>query len=146
MTVSYIPALILVSRYPPRISHALSDAADLDEDSRFLQEQARRYLTARPWEQLSGQAVFLGVKAGDWYQICAQSMDHPDGHHMLMVYPGWRDVGELQQAGRGQPPPLTMIAQFDEPDAGFTQAYEDGGWGPLDRISARLMELAIAPI
>lgn len=132
-------------RYPPRISRTVSDPADLDEETLFLQEQARRYQTARPWERFSGKAVFMALKAGEWYQISAQPFDNPGGNHVLFVFPGWRDMLQLQQAGHGEPPNLTIMCEFAEPYSSF-KMIDDGDWCPLDRFSARLLALAMAAI
>lgn len=132
-------------RYPAPISHVVPDPADLDEDTRFLQEQARRYLAARPWERLGERAVFMVLKAGSWYQVCAQGFDNPGGHHVLFVFPGWRTMRDLQQDGRTQPPPLTMMIELRDPNSTFQMAGDDG-WGPLDRFSGRLLALAMAAI
>ena len=127
------------------IPRAVSDPTDLDEDTRFLQEQARKYLAARPWERLVGQTTYMALKAGSWYQVCAQAFDNPAGSHILLVFPGWRDMRELQKAGLGQPPPLTIMAELDDPESSFQRA-DDEGWIPLDRFSGRLLALAMAAI
>lgn len=127
------------------IPSAVSDPADLDEDTRFLQEQARRYLAARPWERFSGRAVYMALKAGSWYQVCAQTFDNAGGRHILLVFPGWRDMRDLQRAGSAQPPPLTVMAELADPVSTFQMA-DDDGWLPIDRFSGRLLALAFAAI
>ena len=129
-------------RYPAPISHAVSGPADLDEDTRFLQQQARQYLSACPWERLNGQAVFMALKAGSWYQVCAQPIDN-SGEHVLFVFPGWRDGRELQAAGLGQPPELTIMAIIGDSESSFQRVCDDD-WLPLDRFSGQLLALAMA--
>jgi hypothetical protein len=131
-------------RYPAPISHAVSGAPDLGEDTQFLQQQARQYLSARPWERLDGRAVFMALKAGSWYQVCAQPFDNT-GEHVLFVFPGWRDSRELHRAGFDQPPPLTIMAALADPASSFQMA-DDDGWLPLDRFSGQLLALAMAAI
>jgi hypothetical protein len=131
-------------RYPAPISYAVNGPADLDEDTRFLQQQGRQYLSARPWEGLDGQAVYMALKAGSWYQTCAQLFDNP-GAHVLLVFPGWRDLRELLRAGFDPPPPLTIMAELADPDSSFQMA-DNEGWLPLDRFSGQLLALAMAAI
>jgi hypothetical protein len=131
-------------RYPAPIADVVSGPADLDEDTRFLQEQARKYLAARPWERLAGQAVFMALKAGSWYQLCAQAVDNA-ASHILFVFPGWRDMREMRGAGLGQPPDLTIMAELRDPESSF-QRLDEGDWLPLDRFSGRLLALAMAAI
>ncbi len=132
-------------RYSSRIQYAVSDAADLDEDTRFLQEQARRYVAARPWERLAGQAIFMVLKVGSWYQACAQELDTNAGNHLLFLFPGLCDMRYLQRAGLAEPHPGTIMAELRDPDSSFQMA-DDGGWLPLDRFSGRLLALALAAI
>jgi len=86
----------------------------------------------------------MALKAGSWYQVCAQPFDNA-ASHILFVYPGWRDMRELQTAGLGQPPELTIMAEFADPESSFQRVYE-GEWLRLDRFSIRLLALAMAAI
>lgn len=96
-------------------------------------------------ERLAGQAICMALKAGSWYQACSQGFDHDAGHHILFLFPGWRDMRDLQQAGLAQSPPGTIMAEPQDPDSTFQMA-DDDGWLPLDRFSGRLLALAIAAI
>ncbi len=84
------------------------------------------------------------LKAGSWYQVCAQAIDNA-GSHILFVFPGWRDMRELHTAGLGQPPDLTIMAELGDPESSFQRLDEDN-WLPLDRFSGRLLALAMAAI
>ncbi len=84
------------------------------------------------------------LKAGSWYQVCAQAVDNA-GSHILFVFPGWRDMRELHAAGLGQPPELTIMAELGDPESSFQRLDEDN-WLPLDRFSGRLLALAMAAI
>jgi hypothetical protein len=86
----------------------------------------------------------MALKAGSWYQVCAQPFDNA-GKHVLFVFPGWRDSRELLRAGLDQPPPLTIMAALADPASSFQRA-DDGGWVPLDRFSGQLLALAMAAI
>ena len=86
----------------------------------------------------------MALKAGSWYQVCAQPMDNP-GAHVLLVFPGWRDARALQAAGLGQPPDLTIMAEIGDPESFFQRVY-DGEWLPLDRFSGQLLALAMAAL
>jgi hypothetical protein len=86
----------------------------------------------------------MALKAGSWYQVCAQAIDNA-GSHILFVFPGWRDMSEMRTAGLGQPPDLTIMAELGDPQSSFQRLYE-GDWLPLDRFSGRLLALAMAAI
>ena len=86
----------------------------------------------------------MTLKAGSWYQVCAQPIDN-SGEHVLFVFPGWRDARELQAAGLGQPPELTIMAIIGDPESSFQRVYDDD-WQPLDRFSGQLLALAMAAI
>jgi hypothetical protein len=86
----------------------------------------------------------MALKAGSWYQVCAQPFDN-NGEHVLFVSPGWRDLRELHRTGFDQPPPLTIMAALADPASSF-QVADDDGWLPLDRFSGQLLALAMAAI
>lgn len=86
----------------------------------------------------------MALKAGSWYQVCAQPFDNT-GEHVLFVFPGWRDSRELHRAGFDQLPPLTIMAALADPVSSFQMA-DDDGWLPLDRFSGQLLALAMAAI
>ena len=86
----------------------------------------------------------MALKAGSWYQVCAQPIDNT-GEHVLFVFPGWRDGRELQAAGLGQPPELTIMAIIGDPESSFQRVCDDD-WLPLDRFSGQLLALAMAAI
>jgi hypothetical protein len=86
----------------------------------------------------------MALKAGSWYQVCAQPFDN-NGEPVLLVFPGWRDSRELYRAGFDQLPPLTIMAALAGPASSFQMA-DDDGWLPVDRFSGQLLALAMAAI
>jgi hypothetical protein len=130
------------ARYSPRIAQAVSDPEVVDEDTRFLCEQAQRYLSARPWDRLGSQAIYMMLKVGSWYQACAQAFTS-DSSNVLFLIPGWRNLRDLQKAGFTGPPPGTVFAELHEADPTF-QLIESEGRLPVDRFSGQMLALALA--
>jgi hypothetical protein len=87
----------------------------------------------------------MALKVGSWYQATVQDFDGGNGHRLLFLFPGFRDILDCQRAGLAKPPPGTVFAQLKEPDSSFQMA-DDDGWLPCDRFSGRLLALALAAI
>jgi hypothetical protein len=135
------------------------------EDLRFLYEQARRYVTARPWERLAGASVYLDLKAGSWYKACVEHISNGRSS-VVLVFPGHRNMLDYQRAGLAEPPAGTIFVELiDDPSSTQTRAEiaEYGwpadlrpipgfqtitpyGWLPLERGQIRLLALAFAAI
>jgi hypothetical protein len=134
------------------------------DDLRFLYEQARRYVAAKPWEQLATTPMHLDLKAGSWYEVCAQHFS-TGPRNALFVFPGRVNLFELQKAGLGEPPAGTIFVNMVDGESSesrreaeqfgwptglrpvpYFKAIMPDGWSPLDRTQIRLLALAFAAI
>jgi hypothetical protein len=135
-----------------------------DEDLRFLYEQARRYVAAKPWEQLARTSLYLDLKVGSWHEACAQHFSNGPTN-ALLVFPGRRTLVEIQKAGLAELPAGTIFVELVDRESRESirqarqygwparmkpiphfQAIMPGGWLPLDRNQMRLLALAFAAI
>jgi hypothetical protein len=87
-----------------------------EEDLRFLYEQARRYVEARPWEQLASASLYLDLKVGSWHEVCAQHFTNGP-LNALVVFPGRRNLFENQKAGLAEPPAGTIFVELVDRDS-----------------------------
>ena len=115
-----------------------------EKDLRFLVERAREYIESRAWEALGAGGISLRLKAGSWYEACAQAV-HRDAMNVVFLFPGRRDLRALQEAGMGEPPAGTVFAELHKPEPGFA-VITPQGWMELDRLQSRLMALALAAL
>jgi len=135
-----------------------------EEDLRFLYEQARRYVAAKPWERLARTSLYLDLKVGSWHEACAQHFSNGP-LNALFLFPGRRNMLEIQKAGLAEPPAGTIFVELvdrESPEsmrearqngwpAGLKpipnfQAIMPDGWLPLERGQMRLLALAFAAI
>lgn len=134
-------------------------------DLRFLYEQARRYVAAKPWEPLARVSLYLNLKAGSWHEVCAQHFSNGP-LNALFVFPGRRDMRDLQKAGLAEPPAGSIFVELvdsEESPESIREATGYGwpvdltpiphfkvitpaGWLPLERSQIRLLALALAAI
>jgi hypothetical protein len=135
------------------------------DDLSFVYEQARRYIIARPWERLAGASLYLDLKVGSWHSACAQHVGNGP-MSALLVFPGHRNMLDLQRAGLAEPPAGTIFVELvddrDSPHVDatarqygwpadlrpipFFKTITPDGWLPLDRSQTRLLALAFAAI
>jgi len=148
-----------------RSSHnSRSRVAELS-DLRFVYEQARRYVMARPWERLAGASLYLDLKVGSWLEVCAQHLTNGQ-NNVVFVFPGHRNMLDFQRAGLSEPPAGTIFIELIDDqsvtpaDAGISdygwptalrpipafQTITPYGWSPLERGQLRLLALAFAAI
>jgi hypothetical protein len=142
-----------------------SPAPTLKADLSFVYEQASRYVRARPWERLGPASLYLDLKVGSWQEVCAQHFSNGPVS-ALFVFPGRRNMLDLQKAGMAEPPAGTIFVELrdggDSPETfaavreyGWPpdlrpipafQAISSDGWLPLERSHTRLLALAFAAI
>jgi len=136
-----------------------------NDDLRFVYEQARRFVSARPWERLAPASLYLDLKVGSWHDACAQLFSN-GSTSALFLFPGHQNLRDLQQRGMAEPPagsifvellddhaPPDLIATLREhgwpvdlrPMPAF-RAITPNGWLPLERSQTRLLALAFAAI
>ncbi len=136
-----------------------------NDDLRFVYEQARRFVSARPWERLAHASLYLDLKVGSWQEVCAQQFS-TGSTNALFLFPGHRNLLDLQRGGMAEPPagsifvellddqapPQTIAAARDNgwpvelrPVPAF-RAITRNGWLPLERSQTRLLALAFAAI
>jgi hypothetical protein len=136
-----------------------------NDDLRFVYDQARRFVSARPWERLGTASLYLDLKVGSWQDACAQHFSS-GSRSVLLLFPGHRNLLDLQRGGMAEPPAGTIFVELlDDPDSpeATTEAREHGwpaelrpfpafraisqdGWLPLERSQIRLLALAFAAI
>ena len=119
-------------------------ATPVDEDLRFLDEQARQYLASRVWERLGTRTFELNLKVGSWYEASAQPFAKGPTN-LVFLFPGRLDLRALQQAGLGEPPAFTILAELGGSELGYSVITSDG-WLPLDRRDTQFLALAFAAI
>jgi len=131
--------------YPAGIAHnPTAPVAAVEEDLRFLDEQAERYLTSRAWERLCNATLHLNLKVGSWYEASAQAFAK-GSMNVLFLFPGRRDLRALQQAGMGEPPAFTIFAELGGPGPEYSVITPEG-WLLLERRDAQLLALAFVAI
>jgi hypothetical protein len=135
-----------------------------EDDLRFLYEQARRYVVAKPWEPFANASLHLDLKVGSWHEACAQHISNGP-LNALLVFPGRQNMLGLHKAGLAEPPAGTIFVELvvGEPMDGSHEALEHGwpadltpiphfkaitpdGWLPLERGQMRVLALALAAI
>jgi hypothetical protein len=136
-----------------------------NDDLRFVYEQTRRFVTARPWDRLGHTSLYLDLKVGSWQDACAQHFSS-GSRSVLLLFPGHRNMLDLQRAGMAEPPAGTIFVELlDDPvppeaiaaarEHGWPaelrpipafQAISPDGWLPLERNEIRLLALALAAI
>ena len=131
--------------YPRGIAHnPTAPAAPVEEDLRFLDEQAGRYLASQAAERLGNRTLELDLKVGSWYEASAQAFAKGP-MKVLFLFPGRRDLLALQRAGLGEPPAGTIFAELGGPQPAFKVITPDG-WDSLERRETQLMALTFAAI
>ncbi len=135
------------------------------DDMHFVYEQARRFVSARPWERLAHGSLYLDLKVGSWQEACAQHFSN-DSVSALFLFPGHQNLLDLQRAGMAEPPAGTIFVELlDDPappeaiaavrEHGWPvelrpipafRAISPDGWLPLERSQTRLLALALAAI
>jgi hypothetical protein len=136
-----------------------------NDDLLFVYEQARRFVSARPWERLEHSSLYLDLKVGSWQEVCAQQFTRGSAS-VLFLFPGRRNMRDLQRAKMAEPPAGTIFVELLDdrvspeaiarvrangwpadlrPIPGFRAITRDG-WLPLDRSQTRLLALAFAAI
>ena len=135
------------------------------DDMRFVYEQARRFVQARPWERLGHASLYLDLKVGSWQEVCAQHFSS-DSASALFLFPGRENLLGLQRGGMAEPPAGSIFVELlDDPVAPkpIAAAREHGwpvdlrpipafqvitpeGWLPLERSQIRMLALAFAAI
>jgi len=133
-------------------------------DLHFLYQQARRYVSARPWERLASSALYLDLKVGSWLEACFQHINGP--RTVGFLFPGHRTMLDLRGAGLSEPPAGTIFVELiDEPSSSHVlsqiasydwpadlrpipafQTITPSGWLPLERTQTRLLALAFAAV
>ena len=94
-----------------RSSHnSRSRVAELS-DLRFVYDQARRYVMARPWERLAGASLYLDLEVGSWLEVCAQHLTNGQ-NNVVFVFPGHRNMLDFQRAGLSEPPAGTIFIEL----------------------------------
>src|SRR3989442_1996797 len=73
------------------------------DDLHFAYEQARRFVSARPWERLGQASLYLDLKAGSWHEVCAQHFTNSSAT-ALFLFPGHQNLLDMQRRGLGEPP------------------------------------------
>jgi hypothetical protein len=129
---------------PGVVHNPTAPAAPVDEDLRFLNEQAGRYLACQAWERTGDRTLELDLKVGSWYEACAQAFTNGP-MNVLFLFPGRRNTLALQRAGLGEPPAGTIFAELGGPNPAF-QVIRPQGWDALERREAQLLALAFAAI
>src|SRR3989442_14917427 len=85
------------------------------DDSHFAYEQARRFVSARPWERLGQASLYLDLKAGSWHEVCAQHFTNSSAS-ALFLFPGHQNLLDMQRRGLGEPPAGGHLLEVpDEP-------------------------------
>jgi hypothetical protein len=136
-----------------------------NDDLRFVYEQARRFVSARPWEHLAHASLYLDLKLGSWQEACAQHFSNGP-MNVLFLFAGHRNLLDVQRAGMAEPPAGTIFVELLDDRASpatIAAAREAGwpaelrpipafrvitpnGWLPLERSQNRLLALAFAAI
>src|SRR2546427_12639271 len=73
------------------------------DDLHFAYEQARRFVSARPWERLGQASLYLDLKAGSWHEVCAQHFTNSSASALFLL-PGHQNLLDMQRRGLGGPP------------------------------------------
>jgi len=136
-----------------------------NDDLRFVYEQARRFVSARPWERLADASLYLDLKVGSWQEACAQHFSN-GSTNALFLFPGHRNMLDLKRGGMAEPPAGTIFVELldnQAPPQTIAAARDNGwpvelrpvpafraiapnGWLPLERSQTRLLALAFAAI
>src|SRR6266849_1736462 len=136
-----------------------------NDDLRFVYEQARRFVSARPWERLAHASLYLDLKVGSWQKVCAQQFS-TGSTNALFLFPGHRNLLDLQRGGMAEPPAGSIFVELlddQAPPQAIAAARDNGwpvelrpvpafraitpnGWLPLERSQTRLLALAFAAI
>lgn len=145
--------------------HEYSVPMAATDDLRFVYEQAGRFVSARPWERLGHSSLYLDLKVGSWQQVCAQHFSN-GSTTALFLFPGRRNLRDLQRAGMAEPPAGTIFVELLDdraspetiaavcangwpadlrPIPSFRAIARDG-WLPLERSQTRLLALAFAAL
>src|SRR5258708_23369018 len=100
-----------------------------NDDLRFVYEQARRFVSARPWERLAHASLYLDLKLGSWQEACAQHFSNGP-MNVLFLFAGHRNLLDVQRAGMAEPPAGTIFLQLldDRPSPATIPAARDAGW------------------
>src|SRR2546426_2503140 len=79
------------------------------DDLHFAYEQARRFVSARPWERLGQASLYLDLKAWSWHEVCAQHFTNSSAT-ALFLFPGHQNLLGMQRRGPGESPGGTTLA------------------------------------
>jgi hypothetical protein len=135
------------------------------DDMHFVYEQARRFVSARPWERLGQASLYLDIKVGSWHEVCAQHFTNSSAS-ALFLFPGHQNLLDMQRRGLGEPPAGTIFVELLDdhvsPEAlaklrehgwpsdlrpmPFFKTITPHGWQPLERNQIRILALALAAI
>src|SRR2546425_5276751 len=135
------------------------------DDLHFAYEQARRFVSARPWERLGQASLYLDLKAGSWHEVCAQHFTNSSAT-ALFLFPGHQNLLDMQRRGLGEPPAGTIFVELLDdrvPPESIAELREHGwpaglrpmpffknitpyGRQALERNQIRLIALALSAI
>src|SRR2546425_688361 len=112
-----------------------------NDDLRFVYEQARRFVSARPWERLAHGSLYLDLKVGSWQEACAQHFSN-DSVSALFLFPGHQNLLDLQRAGMapdddGMVPLMGMPRPDLYGDADCTLSFTTISWPEYWALRAR---------
>src|SRR2546428_10731981 len=80
------------------------------DDLHFAYEQARRFVSARPWERLGQASLYLDLKAGSWHEVCAQHFTNSSAS-ALFLFPGHQNLLDMQRRGLGEPTARNILPE-----------------------------------
>jgi len=116
-------------------------------DSRFFDEQARRYVECEPWGRWDGIPLLLDLKVGAVRrEVCAELFGGHGEQRGLMLFPGRRSMRQL--AGLAEPPAGTIVLLVHpQAPSGFATevlTISSQGWAHPERLQVRTLALALA--
>src|SRR5438270_6284008 len=108
--------------------------------------KARRHVEARPWERLAPRASTWTSRSGRGSRTCAQLFRNGLAT-VIPLFPGHREMLDLQQARMAEPPAGTMLIELLDGERGVPalRMITPQGWTEPDRRQTLIANLVPLP-